>query len=260
MPNLRLLLAAGLIAAGLCQPALTQEKSAVEIKTKTLDGSVTIDAKLKVYPTLYANLLTSGKRELDKWRKDADAEHKTNPDFFSEGRRWSFERSYLVRSIIGRYLSILRSDDTYGGGAHPNHVINTLLWDAQAGKMINVRPFFAEAADDGPTLQTLAKAIRAALAVEKKERGIDIDDPEQNFSLAGVKAKLTEIGALALAPSTEAGKSAGLIAYFSPYAVGSYAEGPYTVFVAWTEFKQYLSPAGAALFAGKRLPDDEKTD
>ena len=71
---------------------------------------------------------------------------------------------------------------------------------------------------------------------------------------------LTAIGGIALAPSTEKGKSAGFSVYFSPYAVGSYVEGPYTVFVPWSAFKADLSPEGAALFGGERPKDDEKND
>lgn len=48
--------------------------------------------------------------------------------------------------------------------------------------------------------------------------------------------------------------------YFSPYDVGAYVEGDYTVFVPWTAFKDHLSPAGLALFGGERREGDEKND
>lgn len=256
-------LAAALIALSLALPTLAladDAKPDYEIKTKAIEASLTIAAELKAYPGLADSLLAEGKRELAKWRAQADKDRKEMPDVFRDGHRYSYSRDYTQRSAIGNYISIVRGDYYDGGGAHPNSAANTILWDTAAKKPISVRPFFKETADNGPTLQAVAKAIRAALAVEKQSRDIEIKDPDTDSDLARVQAKLLEIGALALAPSTEAGKSAGLIVYFSPYAVGSYAEGPYTVFVPFKEFAQYLSPTGTALFGGERPPDDEKND
>ena len=58
-------------------------------------------------------------------------------------------------------------------------------------------------------------------------------------------------------PSTESGKASGLTLHFSPYAVGPYAEGPLTAFVPWSDFKDFLSPEGVALFGGTRVAGDE---
>jgi hypothetical protein len=68
---------------------------------------------------------------------------------------------------------------------------------------------------------------------------------------------LLKIGPISLAPSTEPGKSAGLTFHYSPYAVGAYAEGPYTVFVPWTAFAIHLSAQGVALFGGQRPANDK---
>ena len=87
-----------------------------------------------------------------------------------------------------------------------------------------------------------------------------VEDPDKDEALASVKPDLTKIGGVALAPSAEAGKSSGLLFYFSPYAVGAYVEGSYVVFVPWTAFKTDLSPEGEAIFAGERLKDDDKQD
>jgi hypothetical protein len=49
-----------------------------------------------------------------------------------------------------------------------------------------------------------------------------------------------------------------LTLHYSPYAVGSYVEGTYTVFVPWVAFRQYLSPQGMAVFAGERPKKDQE--
>jgi hypothetical protein len=113
---------------------------------------------------------------------------------------------------------------------------------------------------DGPTLKRLAHEIRMKLAEEKKSRDIEIENPDTDPMLSQVHADLLQLGAAALAPSTEPNKSAGLIFSFSPYAVGSYVDGDCSAFVPWTVFKDDLSAEGAGLFGGERPEGDEKSD
>jgi len=233
-------------------------KPAASVDTKNIDAGVTIDDALKTYPGLYDNLLAEGRREMGKWRSQADKDRKEMPDIFRDGRRYTFERTYSERSAIGRYVSVERADYMDGLGAHPNRETDVILWDSDAKKRISIRPFFKETADDGPAMRTLAKAIRTALVAAKKAR--DIPDADTDPGIANVKPKILSIGAIALAPSTETNKSSGLISYFSPYAVGAYAEGDYVVFLPWTAFKDHLSPEGVALFGGERPADDAKKD
>ena len=259
----RLLFCAGLIAAALCLAAsahAAKDKPALAIKTKSIEASVSIGNDLKAYPGLYDNLLAEGRRQIEKWRVSADKDRKDAPDAFADGRRYSFERSYTQRSAIGRYVSVERGDYLNSHGAHPNSETDTILWDANAKKRVSIRPFFKETAPGGPTLDRVAKAIRARLAGEKKARGGDEVDPDTDTELANVKPDLLKMGAVALVPSTETAKSAGLIFHFSPYAVGSYAEGPYSAFVSWQTFKDDLSPEGAALFGGERPKGDAEKD
>lgn len=254
---------AGLIAALLIRPALAaaEDKPAYKFHGRLIEVTVTIDDALKKHAGLYGNLLAEGKRDAAKWNAQAEQDSKKYKDLYRDGHRDEYDRSYNERSVAGnRYVSVVRGDYVDGHGAHPNHLTDTILWDTQAKKRISIRPFFKETADDGPTMSALAKAIRAALAAEKKTRDIEVKDPDSDENLAAVKPSLAKIGGVALAPSTETGKSAGLICYFSPYAVGPYVEGDYTVFVAWTEFKDYLSPEGAAIFGGERPQGDADKD
>lgn len=235
-----------------------KEKPAAAIATKTIEASLTIDPKLKAWPGLYDSLLAEGRRELVKWRVQSEKDRKDMPEAFESRRRYSFERAYTQRSAIGRYVSVVRADYLDGLGAHPNHQTDTILWDATARKRISIRPFFKESATGGPTLEHLAHLVRVALAAEKKARDVEVGDPDTDTELSGgVQPDLLKMGAVALVPSTEKGKSAGLVFYFSPYAVGSYVEGDYTAFVPWADFKDDLSAEGAALFGGARPAGDE---
>ena len=169
--------------------------------------------------------------------------------------------------------SVVRSDSWFDGGAHPNQHIDTILWDDAVRKRVSIRPFFTETADNGPAMTALAQLAKLAVASAKLAKGVhgygDNDKPaahmtpeqelaQDNFINEGIKPATLDIGPVTLAPSTESGKSSGLTFHYSPYGVGPYVEGPYTVFVSWTAFRQYLSPEGLAIFGGERPKSDEE--
>ena len=176
---------------------------------------------------------------------------------FSNGA-WTFDRTYAVRSVVsGRYVSIVRGDYEYSGGAHPNRSADTILWDKTANKRISIRSFFTETADNGPTLKAMRQAIIASLKVEKKKRGAEGTDLDL---IKGIEPKLLKIGPVSLAPSTVEGKSSGLTFHYAPYAVGSYAEGGYIAFVPWETLNPHLTPEGVAIFGGSRPKADEDAE
>jgi hypothetical protein len=249
------------------------DKPQISIKTRYVEISMTIDTALKPFPELFADCLSEGKSWFNKKNGDTAAEWRDNRKAFRD-LQWFYERHYTLSSVVSRYVSVERSDEWFDGGAHPNQHADTILWDNVARKRTNIRALFAETADNGPTMSALAQAAKLAVAAAKLANGINgygDDDgpaveqmtPEQElqrdtFIRDGIKPKILELGPVTLAPSTETGKSSGLTFHYSPYGVGPYVEGPYTVFVPWTAFRQYLSPQGAALFDGERPQDDKE--
>jgi hypothetical protein len=225
------------------------------IKNKAVEASVFLDDKIKADPALSADCLAEGKKWIAKNAAEAESLRKQDPKMFGD-RSWSFERKYTTRSVVdAHYVSIVRSDYMDTGGAHPNSGVDTILWDSTAKKRISIRPFFTETADNGPTMKAMLKDVIAALNVEKKKR--DATDTATAEWYKDLAPKLLKIGAVVLAPSTEAGKSSGLIFYFPPYAVGPYSEGQYAAFVPWESFKPYLTPEGTKIFAGARPKGDD---
>ncbi|NVN87074.1 MAG: DUF4163 domain-containing protein [Rhodopseudomonas sp.] len=224
------------------------------VKTKAIDGTVLLDAGIKADPALEADSLAEGRKWIAQNKLDAEQEYKDEPKQFSNGP-WTYERKYAIRSVVGdRYVSIVRSDYSNTGGAHPNSDVDTILWDKTTGKRISIRPFFTETADGGPALKAIAAGILESLKVEKKARGADSGDTDY---VKTIEPKLLKLGAVTLAPSTEAGKSSGLTYHYPPYAVGAYAEGSYLAFVPWEKLKPYLTAEGAAIFGGARPKGDD---
>jgi hypothetical protein len=250
------ILAAAAIAAALAAPAhAAQPKPDYAFKTKLLDMSVILDPSIKQNPALAADSLKDGKAWVAKQRTEAKSAMKEVPAAVSAGHPWTYERRYQARSVVaGRYISVVRSDYMDTNGAHPNSDVNVILWDDALKKRISIRPFFTETDDGGPTMRAMLAAATEAVKAEKKARGVD------DFSgvdwYKELKPQLTKIGAIALTPSTETGKSAGLTFHFPPYVVGPYAEGGYVAFVPWQKLKPYLSPDGVAIFGGERPKGD----
>jgi Protein of unknown function (DUF3298) len=244
------------LAASVASIALAADpKPDALVKTKAFEGTVILDAKIKADPPLAADSRAEGSKWLNKSAAEAAAELKQDPQLFKDGG-WTFERKYSLRSVVAdRYVSIVRSDYMDTHGAHPNTDVNTVLWDKRSQKRISIRPFFAETADNGPTMNAMLKAVIIALKVAKKRR--DSMETATAEWFKGLEPNLLKIGAVILAPSTEAGKSSGLTFYYPPYAVGPYAEGQYTAFVPWEVLKPYLSPEGAEVFGGPRPKGDD---
>ena len=249
------LIAAIACCASLASAMAIDPKPDASIKNKAVEANVFLDDKIKSDAALAADCLAEGKKWIGKNAADADASRKQDPVLFRNGG-WSYERKYTVRSVVdGRYVSVVRSDYMNTGGAHPNSDVDTILWDTTAKKRISIRPFFTETADNGPTMKAMLKGVIASLNIEKKKR--DTTETATAEWYKGLEPKLLKIGAVTLAPSTEADKSSGLTFHYPPYAVGPYAEGEYVAFVPWEALKSYLTDEGAKIFGGARPKDDD---
>ena len=241
--------------ASLATALAAEPKPDVSIKTKAVEARVLLDDKIKADAALSADCLAEGKKWIDKDAAEAEAQRKQDP-FLFRNSGWTFERKYTIRSVAGEhYVSIVRSDYMNTGGAHPNSDVNTILWDTASKKRISIRPFFTETADDGPTMKAILNGVVASLNVEKQKRHSSETATAESYK--GLEPKLLKIGAVTLAPSTDAGKSSGLTFHYPPYAVGSYAEGEYVAFVPWETLKSYLTPEGMKIFGGARPKGDD---
>jgi hypothetical protein len=251
-------------------PQARAEEPDYSLKTKNVEITVSVDKALKSYPGLATNCLAEGKAWAVKMSAGADQGRHDDPAAFRDGTKWSYDRDYSLRSAVGYYVSVVRSDDTFEGGAHPNHMNDTILWDAGAQKRISIRSLFTETADNGPTMKALAQQAELAVARLKIANGIPVGDADKlqpnitpedylkkdTFITDGIKPALLGIGPVTLAPSADPDKSSGLTFHYSPYAVGPYAEGAYIAFVPWTAFRQYLSHQGEVIFGGTRPKSD----
>ena len=250
------LTAAALLAVSCTAAPAAGRKPDIALKANHTEVTVSFDEAIRADAPLLKYLTSAGNGWVAKTLKEMLEQRKDQRDLPADIRnqQWAAERSYTQRALVaGRYVSVIRLEYSYTGAAHPNHGSDTLLWDRQAGKMISIRPFFTELVDGGLAMTAIRNAVVADLKIEKKKR--DSDNPDMSL-VDALEPKLLTIGPVSLTPSTVAGKSSGLTFHYSPYAVGSYAEGDYTGFVPWETLKPYLSAEGTAIFGGTRPPDE----
>jgi hypothetical protein len=234
------------------------ERPAVFVKTPYVEITVTIAKELEAYPPLHATLLAEAKAWAERTRRETYAAWVADKPSF-QGRSWTFERGYRLRVAVAPYVSVIYETGTYTGGAHPNSRTSTILWDSVQNRRTEIQSLFRESAKNGPTANALCKLVRDAIVVEKKKKDAPVeDDPAVDEWLKPIKPDFKSLGESSLAPSTVAGRSSGMTFHFSPYDVGSYAEGPYTGFVPFAALEPYLGDEAKKIFAGDRPKSDEE--
>jgi len=163
----KVVLSAALLAAS-SVPSLTRSftakadthKAQISIEQSYVKIALSLDPKLNSFAELFQNCFAEGKAWAHQKNNDAAAEWRDNRKAF-RGLQWFYDRDYALRSVVGRYVSVVRSDDWFDGGAHPNHHADTILWDNGAHKRTNIRAFFNETADNGLTMVNAGATCQA---------------------------------------------------------------------------------------------------
>lgn len=209
---------------------------AFEQNTGGVELSLTLPEALRAHPALHKRLYDEDTAALASFAEGAREER---AGMGADMPPYSLTVAWRVAAETERLLSLVREEESYAGGAHPNSDVRALLWDKQAGREA---PVTALLAGEARYPEVEAK-LCAALAKQKAERGGapigggDYPCPKVDDSQA------------ALAPGGR-GKAGGLTFLFPPYAVGAYAEGAYEVTLPTSSLKPALAPAYRSEFAG----------
>lgn len=149
-----------------------------------------------------------------------------------------------------RLVSIRRHVFTDKGGAHPFAYTASVLWDVERGRELAIEDLFV----NGVIPKGLLRAWTVGLAGLKQERWGELQDITPYTSRG--PALLSET-AFSLTPSSLEGRAGGIVIHHAPYAVGSYAEGPYNVLAPSSAFIEALKPEYRTEFGGVPVWDPE---
>ena len=162
---------------------------------------------------------------------------------------WSVDILFREIQREGNVVSAMGREYSYTGGAHPNLNWQGLIAEADTGREIDLHEFFLPRVGVSPALAIAAcEKIRQTKLERIGEATIDGDDID--CANNSTRERIFEAD-LSLTASTEPNKFGGILFMFSPYELGAYVEGPYTVVVDQEVFNLDLRPEYTALFDGK---------
>lgn len=204
--------------------------------------SLTLPEVVLSYPALYTPLYRDEVAKLKEYAEGAQADR---TEAGSPVDMPPYEKTIIYGAPVetGRLFSLMRTDFDYSGGAHPNTVATSLLWDRTDARRITAADLFGQQADTSGLERALCQAVNAAKADRPGAT------PVSTTSGIWTCPKLKDV-AVILAPGSVAGKAGGLTFLLDAYAVGPYVEGPYYLTLPLSTFQSALSPEYAAEFDG----------
>lgn len=223
------------------------------------DIVITVDSGLAEHGAIHAAVLEAELESLANLAQLALTDHSS---WVADAPEWSwnayFSETDIDIAFAGRgVISLSRSSSYYTGGAHPNQGLSPVLTRDDRYAPVELAELFTDSGVDSPAMTALFYAVYRELMALKQERlGSDFDEAmERDTWLAPLAADPAAFPGFTLIPNRDGEAAAGLMFHFEPYAVGSYAEGPYSVPVPLAVFAGFLAPDWADVFAGE--PDLE---
>ncbi|MFN3910594.1 RsiV family protein [Hyphomonas sp.] len=233
------------------------------VESENFRGSSEIDPAILAFdPPLAYRLWTKAKAELDDLGNSAnEGRRMADEDAAATGeaswfRGYTLDISHKATSLLDDVISVSDAVGTDTGGAHPNYFIAGGVYRKGEPLALGLDTFIADPA-------AFNEQVIQALVVVKLERGFEAAARD------AVEAELRDLltpssenlelykGKFVLAPSTETGRAGGITVLFSPYDVGSYAEGSYEVTLSAADLAPILTEAWRARFGGEPVTADQ---
>lgn len=235
------------------QLSYSQESGAASVSSE-LDPAI-----LAFDPELAYRLWKDAKSSLDEMMAQAagdqamaaeDAAASGDPSWF---RPYTMEISSKATLVLDDLISIEHFIAQYTGGAHGNYFMGGGIY--RKGETVPVK--LSEIIADEAGFR--ARVVRGLVA-EKISRGWE--ESEQAVISSELGELLTPTtdypdvfdGKVVLQGSDRAGVIGGVVVVFSPYDVGSFAEGSYEVLISAADLQPVLTPAWKDRFGGTPLP------
>ena len=247
-------------------PPTTPGATTPEGVTATADGALSYaDEAITFSATLPPNSETDPvlkplrKQALEmfaEYKKNAAADQVERKRMGAMAMPWEVTIAWKQLAKAGNLVSLEGEIYEFTGGAHGMGTTAGHIASADTGEEMTFQSMLMANRTPSPALTI---AICEALKSEKMARIQSATIYDEPIVCAGPTANVkVDEASYALAPSNEASKFGGLYVYYDPYAVGSYAEGPYTLVIPQQVFGEDLKPEYKALFGGTapKLPEN----
>lgn len=216
-----------------------------------IDESLTFSAVLPKAPTddpIVRKLQSDAQAYLDKKKVEARADFNERKKQGAMEMSWEVQQEWKYTAQAGGLTSLVGTNYEFTGGAHGMSATDTKIVRADTGEELSLAKMLLPDRSPSPAITI---AICEGLKAEKMKSIQSATIFDEPIVCAGTKANVKiEDAHIALAPSTEAGKFGGLFVYYDPYAVGSYAEGSYSLTIPQAVFSEDMRPQFKSLFGG----------
>jgi Protein of unknown function (DUF3298) len=247
--------------ASVAEPAAAPaEPDGFELSYKLESANYTVTSEidpaiLAFDPALAYRLWTQAKSSHDALGVQAADDKRSADAMSAETGEASWFMGYSLdiidkaHAVLGDFISVEETVSTFTGGAHPNYFLGGETWRKGDLEPLPLSTFVK---DEAAFTELVVKNI----VDQKAERGIEpYLGRSHEASIRDLLLPTTEVpdvyaGKVVLEPSTVAGKAGGITVLFSPYEVGSYAEGAYTVTLPAADLAPILTPDWASRFGG----------
>lgn len=234
-------------------PAMAEDEALpkpqiIEIKTDAITAAASIDGAIGAFaPALGARLKNDVEAAFQTAKKIADEEAALGEEFFMPH---DYQYEYAKTASVGDLISVEFMEMLFTGGAHPNYIVGGILYDRASGEDIFAPELLTEegaASMRAHLMDELAKQKLSRMSMTEEDLPLVRQDVEDVFP--------QEIdfwfGQVTLIPAVGAETFGGLVVHYSPYEVGSYAEGSYEIMVPASKLADMLAEPYAAMFGGE---------
>jgi len=206
-------------------PAYKNQPNSEEKMEITLSLADSKQAKLsKLLSTLLYKGQTS-KKYSDEVIKKYESQYLEEAE---EMPPWALQQEYGEYhrvTVNGSYAVITRTISAYFGGAHPNTVITYFVIDTKTPALLSINDLITQAGFPG--LKSIAERKLIAYG----------EEIEENINTSNLKMDNYY-------PDTQ-----GLVFFWDPYELSSYAVGQIDIIITWNEAEAFLTTAGKKLSA-----------
>lgn len=235
-------------------PAASDPVASISAVVSTISFEDTSLSFVAVFPDAPANdpvvadLRRDAEGYLAQLKTNARADFNRMKKAGYEPRPWDIRIRWKYSARAGDIVSLIGEASEYTGGAHPAQRFDAHIASTSGAEIAFDDMLIARRSPSPALTIAICEALKTAKLAKIKSTTI-LDEPI--VCVGPVANAKTGDAKLVLAPSDEHGKFGGVYAYYEPYAVGAYAEGPYILTVQQGVVAEDLRPEFKALFAGE---------
>ncbi len=222
-----------------------------------LKAEATFDeAMFRKAPAIAMDIVDDAQIRIEAMSQDAKAYQEADPDYF---RPYGVRIRWQVVAEAGDVMSLEGFIYTFTAGAHGNYFTDARIYDSMTGEPMRLSTFFREPQE---AIRAHMNRVWMGIAEQKMLKAGGSGNLERFTQEAAelVSADMVLAAEVSFVPSTVPGRFGGYAVHFSPYEIGSYAEGAYHITVPQSSFREELKQPYTNLFDGEpvevKRPDE----